>query len=146
MPPALNVSNPQHRIAVVDDHSIILAVFRSLVEDDADLELAWTASCLKEALHKIPEDSPDLLILDVSLPDGMGYDLLPFVVSNYPHTKIMMVSSHEDREFAQRAHDLGACGYVTKNASAHELIGAIHTVLKDGTYFKPELMFQKSAH
>lgn len=132
-----------HRIAIVDDHSIIRAVFRSLAEDDESLNMIWTATCLEEAKKELENAAPDILILDVSLPDGVGYDLLPMIQKNHPRTKVMMVSSHEEREYAQRAQSMGARGYLTKNASTHDLTQAIHLILANKTYFKPEVVLSK---
>jgi CheY-like chemotaxis protein len=128
------------RIAVVDDHSIMRAVYRSLVDDSPELEMAWSAASIKEArLHIERDDAPDVMIMDVTLPDGTGYEMVKEVLVKYPTVPILMVSAHEERTFVAQAVECGARGYLVKDSSPAELMDALETVLSGETYFKPGL-------
>ncbi|WP_279586903.1 response regulator [Prosthecobacter fusiformis] len=128
------------RIAVVDDHSIMRAVYRSLVDDCPELLMAWSASTIGEArLHVERDEAPDVIIMDVTLPDGTGYDLVREVLQKYPTIPILMVSAHEEKSYVQQAVDCGARGYLVKDSSPAELMDALETVLSGETYFKPAL-------
>ena len=139
------LSSSKYSIAIIDDHSIIRAVFRSLAEDDDQLEMIWCAKSLAEGRAALHNKEPDLLILDVSLPDGLGYEILPYLNEKHPNTKVLMVSSHEEREFSQKAHEMGAKGYLTKNSSLNDLTVAIHHILNDKKYFRPEVLVRQGA-
>lgn len=129
-------SKRRWRVAVVDDYSIIRAVFKSLVDDDPELSLIWSASCLAEARSHLARNVPDLLILDVSLPDGNGIDLAREILASLPHLKVLIVSSHEGTAQAEAALACGAKGYVAKSSSPEDLVGAIDVIRKGGTYFR----------
>ena len=136
-PPPLSKS--PLRIAVVDDHSIIRAVFRSIAEDAPELDLAWSASNLTEARGCFAKDVPDFLIVDVSMPDGNGYDLTTEFLKQAPELPVLIVSSHEEKSYAQHALKCGAKGYVVKNASPSEILEAIYAVQAGRYYFKPAI-------
>ena len=133
------------RIAVVDDHSIMRAVYRSLIDDSPELEMAWSASTVDEArLHIERDDIPDIIIMDVTLPDGTGYDLVREILNEYPNVPILMVSAHEERAYAEQAAECGARGYLVKDSSPAELMDALETVISGEVYFKPSLNVQPS--
>lgn len=128
------------RIAVVDDHSIMRAVYRSLIDDSPDLEMAWSAATLGEArLHIERDDIPDIIIMDVTLPDGTGYELVREILEEHPRLPILMVSAHEERSYARHAAEAGAKGYLVKDSSPAELMDALETVISGESYFKPAL-------
>jgi DNA-binding NarL/FixJ family response regulator len=124
------------RIAIVDDYSIMRAVFTSLMEDHRGLEVVWSASSLAEARLNLWRDIPDMLIVDVSLPDGEGYELIGEALAVQPVPRVLVISNHAGREYAQRALDCGAKGYLTKNSSPGDIIEAIALIQRGGTCFK----------
>ena len=124
------------RVAVVDDYSIIRAVYKSLVDDDPELSLIWSASCLAEARNHLARHVPDLLILDVSLPDGNGIDFAREVLGGLPELRVLIVSSHEGIAQAEAALASGAKGYVAKSSSPEDLVAAIDVIRKGGTCFR----------
>lgn len=128
------------RIAVVDDHSIMRAVYRSLVDDSPELNMIWSASKIEEArMHIDRQEIPDVIIMDVTLPDGTGYELVREILGKHPHIPILMVSAHDEKSYAQHALECGARGYLVKDSSPSELMDALETVLSGETYFKPSL-------
>ncbi len=125
------------RIAVVDDHSIMRAVYRSLIDDSPELDMAWSAATLEEArLHIERDDIPDVIILDVTLPDGTGYELLREILHEFPNLPVLMVSAHEEQAYITQAAEAGARGYLVKDSSPAELMDALETVISGETYFK----------
>lgn len=129
----------QIRIAVVDDHSIMRAVYRSLVDDSPEYALVWSASSLDEArMHLQRNEVPDVIIMDVTLPDGTGYELVQEILLKHPDILILMVSAHEEISYARHAVECGARGYLVKDCSPTELMDALETVLSGERYFRPE--------
>lgn len=134
------------RIAVVDDHSIMRAVYRSLIDDSPELEMAWSASTIDEArLHIERDDVPDVIIMDVTLPDGTGYDLVREVLKKHPKLPVLMVSAHEEKSYAQHAAECGARGYLVKDSSPTELMDALEAVIGGDSYFKPTIAVDTAA-
>ena len=123
------------RLAVVDDHAIIRGVFVTLVEDADDLTIAWTASCLSEAMEQLQLDPPDMLVMDVHLPDGSGFDFTREVLQWKPELPVLMVSAFHDKTHSERAAACGACGYIPKEASLEKLVEAVQTVQHGGRWF-----------
>jgi DNA-binding NarL/FixJ family response regulator len=132
---AVNSSTTQLRLAVVDDHAIIRGVFVTLVEDAPDMIMAWTASSLAEAAEKIRGDIPDFMVMDVGLPDGIGFDFAAEVIRTLPHMPILMVSAEEDPEYPGRAAASGARGFIAKEASLEQLLEAVTTIQQGGRWF-----------
>lgn len=126
------------RLAVVDDHAIIRGVFVTLVEDAPDMVMAWTASSLTDARHKLRNDAPDFMVMDVTLPDGNGFDFLQEVVGLHPDLPVLMVSAQGDEGFPQRAAAGGARGFIAKEASLEQLVEAVSTIQRGGTWFGHE--------
>ena len=116
------------------------AVYRTLVEDAPDLDLAWSASTAKEArMHMERDEAPDVVIMDLTLPDGSGYDLTREMLERHPNLPVLVVSAHHDRSFAKEAAECGARGYLVKDSSPHELLHALEAVRNGESYFKPAI-------
>lgn len=123
------------RLAVVDDHAIIRGVFVTLVEDAPDMIMAWTASSLADARNKLRQDPPDFLVMDVTLPDGNGFDFLPEVVQMHPKLPVLMVSAQGDESYPAKAAARGAKGFIAKEASLEQLVEAVSTIQRGGDWF-----------
>jgi DNA-binding NarL/FixJ family response regulator len=91
-----------------------------------------------EALNLINELRPDLVLLDITMPDGSGFDVLQHVAKSVPETRVIVLTVHEAGEYAIRALREGAAGFLPKSAASTELEQAIQTVLKGETYISPE--------
>jgi DNA-binding NarL/FixJ family response regulator len=124
------------RLAVVDDHAIIRGVFVTLVEDAPDMIMAWTASSLAEASDKLHWDIPDFLVIDVGLPDGNGFEFTSEILNRVPHLPVLIVSAEEDRSYPDRAAACGARGFIAKEASLEQLVEAVNTIQKGGSWFQ----------
>jgi two-component system nitrate/nitrite response regulator NarL len=97
--------------------------------------MAWTASSLAEAAEKIRGDIPDFMVMDVGLPDGIGFDFAAEVIRTLPHMPILMVSAEEDPEYPGRAAASGARGFIAKEASLEQLLEAVTTIQQGGRWF-----------
>lgn len=126
------------RLAVIDDHAIIRGVFVTLVEDAPDMVMAWTASTLTDARKKLSNDTPDFLVMDVTLPDGNGFEFLKEVLDHAPALPVLMVSAQGDPAFPDRAAKCGARGFIAKEASLEQLLEAVSTIQQGGEWFRRE--------
>ena len=113
------------KILLIDDHKLIKIGIKVLLEDNKDVDVIDDCSSKKEFLEKIDNESYDLFICDISLPDGSGYDILEIIKESKIKTKIIILSMHEDKSYIKKAFKLGASGYVTKSTAHEEILQAI---------------------
>ena len=117
------------KILLIDDHKLIKIGIKVLLEDNKDVEVIDDCSSKKEFLEKIDNESYDLFICDISLPDGSGYDILEIIKERKIKTKIIILSMHEDKSYIKKAFKLGASGYVTKSTAHEEILQAIDKIM-----------------
>jgi len=117
------------KILLIDDHKLIKIGIKVLLEDNKEVDVIDDCSSKKEFLEKITNDSYDLFICDISLPDGTGYDILEVIKEKNINTKVIILSMHEDKSYMKKAFKLGASGYVTKSTAHEEILNAIDKVM-----------------
>ena len=117
------------KILLIDDHKLIKIGIKVLLEDNKDVDIIDDCSSKKEFLEEIDNESYDLFICDISLPDGSGYDILEIIKERKIKTKIIILSMHEDKSYIKKAFKLGASGYVTKSTAHEEILQAIDKVM-----------------
>lgn len=117
------------KILLIDDHKLIKIGIKVLLEDNKEVNVIDDCSSKKEFLEKITNDSYDLFICDISLPDGTGYDILEVIKEKNINTKVIILSMHEDKSYMKKAFKLGASGYVTKSTAHEEILHAIDKVM-----------------
>lgn len=117
------------KILLIDDHKLIKIGIKVLLEDNGEFSVIDDCSSKKEFLEKIDNETYDLFICDISLPDGSGYDILEIVKERKIKTKIIILSMHEDKSYIKKAFKLGASGYVTKSTAHEEILQAIDKVM-----------------
>jgi len=120
-------------ILIVDDHPVVRSGLRYLIEQEPDLEVCGEANSVHEAMLRFEEVWPDLVLLDLSLPDGTGWDVISHLRQHWLGARILIVSGW-DRINAAAAIEAGAMGFVSKHDANDKLIEAIRTVLNDQTY------------
>lgn len=125
------------RILLADDHPIVLAGIRAIVERAPDIELVAEATSGAAALRLLREVAPDVLVLDLSLPDLNGIGLAKRALAERPDVKLLALTAHEDRARVHQALDAGICGYVLKRSAAELLVQAIRAVMVGGLYVDP---------
>lgn len=126
------------RVLIADDHALVRAGIRALVEKIEGMVVVGEAGKGSEALELVRELKPDLMLLDITMPDGGGFEVLEDVTSHYPDIKIIVLTVHEAGEYAIRALREGAAGFLPKSAASTELEQAIQTVIRGDVYISPE--------
>jgi len=127
------------RIAIVDDHTMMREGWRLFIENATDLAFAWMAGDASEAIRKVDEDTPDVLVVDISLPDRSGLELIKDLRLLRPKLPMIAISMHDEKLYAQRALKAGARGYVMKSAPQKELEQALHRVAAGGIAVSEEM-------
>jgi len=127
-------------IALTDDHEIVREGLKKIITKQNDLHIIAEASNIKELNHILDNNDIDLLVLDISLPDKSGLDYIKNIRDQYPQIKILIFSIYPEDKFARRAINLGADGYLSKNAKPSEIINAIRKIEKGGKYIKTEII------
>jgi two-component system response regulator NreC len=127
------------RVLVVDDHAAMREGLCLLIDGQSDMETVGQANEGQEALKKIKECRPDVVVMDISMPKMDGAQATELVKKHYPETKILVLTRHGETGFLHRLLKAGATGYALKSASGAELLGAIRTVAGGGTYLDPSV-------
>lgn len=127
-------SSRRRRVFVVDDHLILREGLRMLLNGQTDLEVCGEASRAQEGLKAMLESAPDLAIVDLSLEDSNGLDLLKDLHTRLPDLPVLVLSMHDESLFADRAIRAGARGYLMKKEAGKELLSAIRTILSGKIY------------
>lgn len=130
------------RIAIVDDQQLFRQGLAALINDEEELALVIEAETAKELLDKLKlaDYLPDVLLMDMKLPDLNGAELNMILHKEYPAVKVIVVSMFDQERFIYRMIEAGACGYLAKNCDKRELITAITTTVKSGFYFNYSTM------
>lgn len=127
------------RIYLVDDHSVIRYGLRLLLEGDDDVEIIGEAGSATEALNAMSELRPDVVLMDISLPDLSGIEATREIKRLWPETAVVALTIHEDEEYFFKMLDAGASGYVPKRAAPEELLKAIKVANSGDVYLYPSL-------
>jgi len=127
------------RIALVDDHALLRAGIRALLEKLPGIEVVGEANNGREALELIKKKGPNVILLDISMTELGGLEALPRIVKDFPAVKVLILSAFANEEFVLRALRSGAAGYMLKDAAAEELELAIKAVANDKTYLGPSI-------
>jgi DNA-binding NarL/FixJ family response regulator len=127
------------RIALVDDHPVVLAGIRALLQGVPEVELVGEASTGATGLKAICDCSPDIAVIDLSLPDISGMELARQIRRQCPHVKVIALTVHEDRAYVHPVLEAGAKGYLLKRSAADELLRAIRAVNRGDIYLDPTI-------
>jgi DNA-binding NarL/FixJ family response regulator len=126
-----------YRVVIAEDHTILREGLRSLLSSDSNLEVAGEAEDGREAVRRVDELSPDLILMDLSMPRMNGLDAIREIRGRNPGTKILVLTVHKTEEYVLETLRAGADGYVLKDASHPELVTAIMSVLEGKRYLSP---------
>jgi DNA-binding NarL/FixJ family response regulator len=127
------------RLLLVDDHQIARSGVKLLLESESDIEIAGEAENAKETLRIIHEQEIDIVLMDISMQDKSGLDLLQTVRAQKPELRVLMLSMHDEEVYAVRALKLGASGYLSKKIDRTTLIEAIRKVAAGRRYISPAI-------
>jgi len=128
------------RVLITDDHAIVRTGLRTLLTADPSMELVGEASGGHEAIQLVEQTQPDVLLLDLSMPDLDGIEVTRAVKSSFPQLRVLILTIHEDQGLLREAIRAGASGYILKRAAESELISAIHVLMRGDMYVDPAMM------
>lgn len=127
------------KISITDDHLVVLKGIESLLQDEDWLNIISIQENANSTIENFSVNLPDVLLLDINLPDINGIELTKKLMSTYPDLKIIALTNHEDLSFVKRIISNGASGYILKNAHKEEILEAIKTVINGEKYFQSKL-------
>jgi len=125
------------RVMIADDHAVLRAGLRMLLQAEPDMEVVAEASDGREAIDRARVAQPDVLLLDISMPAMGGLEVIQALRRDVPRMKILILTMYDDEEYLRQALAAGASGYVLKRAADTELLSAIRAVHQGGTYLHP---------
>lgn len=125
---------PKRRILIVDDHPLVRQGLSVLLNREEDIEVVSQAKDHDQAIDALKSHGLDLAIVDLSLRDSSGIDLIREIKAEYPHLAVLVLSWHEEEFYVERALRAGANGYVTKDVHHTEIVKAVRKVLSSGVY------------
>jgi DNA-binding NarL/FixJ family response regulator len=128
-----------YQILVVDDHPLVRFGLSSLIDSEPDLDICGETGMISEALELVRSTRPDLIIIDLSLADGNGLDLVKRLRVHDDDIRILVCSMHDESLFAQRAISAGARGYINKQEATTHIINAIRHVLSDKVWLSQQM-------
>jgi two-component system, NarL family, response regulator NreC len=127
------------RILIVDDHAVVRAGLRLLLEAEAELEPVGEAGSARDAVFEARSLKPDVILMDVVMPDQSGLEVVPQLLAENPEVKILILSMQDDPQYVRQAFAAGASGYVLKEAADRDVVSAVREVARGGRYVHPEL-------
>jgi len=127
------------RVLIVDDHAVVRSGLRLLLGAEDDIEPVGEAGNGRDGIFQARALKPDVILLDMVMPDQSGLDVLPQLVHENPDAKILVLSMQDDPHYVREAFAAGARGYVLKEAADAEVVGAVREVARGGRYVHPEL-------
>jgi DNA-binding NarL/FixJ family response regulator len=130
------------RILLADDHPVVLAGIRALVEAEPDMQVVAAATDGRAALGLAELHRPDVAVLDMSMPGANGAELAERIGRTCEHCRIVMLTVHEDRAYVRRLLEVGVAGYVLKRSAPAELVRAIRAVAVGGMHLDPAVAAQ----
>jgi DNA-binding NarL/FixJ family response regulator len=128
-----------HKIVLVDDHAIVREGFKRLIELEPDLDVVAECRNGDDAVEAVSQWRPDLVALDLSLPDGSGLPLIEHLLSVCVETRIVVLSMHDGDPYVSEALRRGASGYVTKGVAPEELVAGLRAVMHGEVFLSSDL-------
>jgi DNA-binding NarL/FixJ family response regulator len=127
------------RILIADDHGVVAEGLKHLIEAQADMQVVAIAADGREAVRVAREAQPDVVLMDLSMPELNGADATRAILERDAKCRVIVLSMYSDREYVRRALKAGAAGYVVKRSAAKEVVEAIRAVFGGGRYLSPRV-------
>ena len=127
------------RVVIADDHAVVRRGLRQVLGSERDLEVVAEAADLGDARRYVRGHHPDVLVLDLNLPEGLSLDAIPELRSEFPETQIVVLTMQNEPAYARQALSAGAVGYVLKEAAESELVEAVRRAAVGDSYLNPRL-------
>jgi two-component system response regulator NreC len=125
------------RIVLADDHKLMRSGLRVLLEQQQDFAVVGEASDGREAVTLVSSQKPDVLVMDIGMPNLNGIEAAAQITQNHPEISVVMLSMHSDESYVLRALKAGAKGYLLKDSAETDLIRAVHSVAEGKSFFSP---------
>lgn len=122
------------RVFIVDDHKMVIEGFKLLLENEPEIQVTGHALNGKEAINTIKQEQPDVVLLDINMPELDGMEACKKILASWPDIKIIAITMHKEGSLIKKMLSNGAKGYVLKNAGKDELVNAIKTVYSGNPY------------
>jgi len=129
----------KRRLVIVDDHTLFREGLRTILETEDDFDVVADAESAEDVVELVWQTRPDVLLLDIRMPQGSGLDAIPAVLKICPSTQVLVLTASDDREEHMRAFRLGAKGVVLKDSARQTLIQAIRTVCRGEMWMDPRM-------
>ena len=143
------------RIVLTDDHTLFRQGIKTLLSTESDLDIVGEAANGAEAVEKVNELRPDLVLMDIGMPGLSSFEATRQIKKARPDTKVLFLTMYDDEDYLVQCMEVGASGYVLKDSPAPQLLAAIRDVYRGGSYLSPRMLSQlvddfrtriKSAH
>lgn len=135
----MNEQNSLIRVLLVDDHPLVTEGIGACLETWDNITIVGTATTGAQAISTAMELKPDVILMDINLPDMTGLHATRHIKQRLPNARVMILSMHDNREYVVSALEGGASGYILKDVSSAEVATAIEAVYRGGTYFSSEV-------
>ncbi len=127
------------RVLIVDDHAVVRSGLKLVLEAEDGIEPVGEAGTARDAVFEARSTKPDVILLDVVMPDQSGLEIIPTLLKENPEVRILVLSMQDDPQYVREAFAAGARGYVLKEAADNEVVAAVREVASGGRYVHPEL-------
>ena len=135
----MSLTKPKRRIVIVDDHTLFREGLRTILEMEEDIEVVADAESAEDIVELVWQTRPDVLLLDIRMPQGSGLDAVPAVLRISPGTQVLVLTASDEKEEHVRAFKLGAKGVVLKDSARQTLMQAIRTVYRGEMWMDPRM-------
>jgi len=126
------------KVLLADDHSIVRAGLRRIIEESGEIEVIAEASDGREAIQMVRESPPDVAVVDISMPEVDGLEVINQLQGINPNIPILILTMHEEGQYVVRAIEAGAMGYITKQSAPEQLVNAIRKIHAGSRYLTDE--------
>lgn len=130
---------PEIKLLIADDHAVLRAGLRMLLDAQADMQVMAEASDGSQVLGLLADVQPDILLLDLSMPGLGGLEALPLIRRQHPQVRVLILTMHDDESYLRQVLREGASGYVLKRAADTELLSALRAVMRGEIYVHPSM-------
>jgi two-component system nitrate/nitrite response regulator NarL len=128
-------NDPPISVILIDNHPLVLEGLRAILETYEHIRVVGTAAAVAQGLEIAAAERPDIVLLDINMPQINGIDAIELFKSTVPSTRVLMLSMHDSREYISASVLRGASGYILKDVPNEEIVAAIETVAAGGTFF-----------
>jgi DNA-binding NarL/FixJ family response regulator len=135
----MNLTRPKCRVVIVDDHTLFREGLRTILEMEDDIEVVADAESAEDIVELVWQSRPDVLLLDIRMPQGSGLDAVPAVLRISPGTQVLVLTACDEKEEHVRAFKLGAKGVILKDSARQTLMQAIHSVRMGQVWVDPRM-------